>query len=131
MARRDRKCYLCSVSYKFCNTCSQDRMKPTWMSEFHSESCKNIFDICTRFNMGMLSKAEAQEELKACDLSNKENFKSYVQHDLDVIFAEDPVVVTIEAEIKEASEDKVIVKTNLKGNKKKATHEVVIKKENK
>lgn len=131
MAKRDRKCYLCGESYKYCGTCSQDRMKPAWMSEFHSESCKNIFDICTRFNMGMMSKVEAQEALNICDLTNKANFKSYVQHDLEVIFAEEPIVVTLDAEIKEIHEDKAIVETSLRGNKsKKHTHEVVIKKEN-
>ena len=89
MARRQRKCYLCGESYKYCSTCSQDRVKPAWMSEFHSESCMRIFDICTRYNMGLMSQVEAQEALAACDLSNKENFKSYVQHDLENIFAKD------------------------------------------
>lgn len=89
MARRERNCYLCGQEYQYCSTCYQDRLKPAWMSEFHSESCKNIFDICTRFNLGMMSKEEAQEALNTCDLSNKENFKSYVQHDLEVIFAPD------------------------------------------
>ena len=56
MAKRDRKCYLCGTSYKYCPTCSQDRMKPSWMAEFHEENCKNIFDICTKFNMAMLTK---------------------------------------------------------------------------
>ena len=106
MGRRNRECYLCGESYQYCPTCSQDFAKPSWMSEFHNESCKNIFDICTRFNMGMISKIEAQDELKSCDLTNKENFKSYVQHDLEVIFAEEPKkvkkqsheVVTIENE---------------------------------
>ena len=90
MARRNKICYLCGEKYRYCPTCSQDRMKPAWMSEFHSESCMKIFDICTRFNLGMMSKVEAQEALNTCDLSNKENFKSYVQHDLEVIFAEEP-----------------------------------------
>ena len=90
MARRQRKCYLCGESYKYCPTCSQDKTKPAWMSEFHSESCKDIFDICTRYNMGMITKIEAQDELGTCDLSNKENFKSYVKHDLEVIFEEEP-----------------------------------------
>lgn len=90
MARRERHCYLCQERYEYCPTCSQDKMKPAWMIEFHSESCKDIFDICTRYNLGMISKTEAQEALSACDLTNKENFKSYVQHDLEVIFAEEP-----------------------------------------
>ena len=89
MARRNRECYLCGTDYKYCSTCSQDRMKPSYMSEFHSESCKNIFDICTRYNMGLMSKTEAQEALSTCDLSNRANFKSYVQTDLENIFAND------------------------------------------
>lgn len=90
MARRERKCYLCGAEYKYCPTCYQDRMKPYYMSEFHSEDCKNIFDICTRFNMGLMSKTEAQEALSTCDLTNKKNFKSYVQTDLENIFAAEP-----------------------------------------
>lgn len=90
MGRRSRECYLCGEEYLYCPTCSQDKMKPSWMIEFHNENCKNIFDICTRFNMNMLSKFEAQEALNACDLSKKENFKSYVKRDLENIFAEEP-----------------------------------------
>ena len=89
MGRRQRTCYLCGTEYEYCPTCTQDKMKPAWMTEFHSESCKNIFDICTRFNLGLMSKEEAQKALAECDLSNKENFKSYVQHDLENIFAAD------------------------------------------
>jgi hypothetical protein len=90
MARRKRECYLCGQDYEYCSTCSNDRLKPAWMAEFHSESCKDIFDICTRFNLDMMSKADAQEALNKCDLTNRKNFKSYVQHDLEVIFAEEP-----------------------------------------
>lgn len=87
MSRKTRECYLCGEKYQYCPTCSQDRMKPSWMAEFHNENCKNIFDICTRFNMQLMSKAEAQAALNTCDLSNKVNFKDYVQRDLANIFA--------------------------------------------
>ena len=89
MGRKTRECYLCGEKYNYCPTCSQDRMKPAWMAEFHDENCKNIFDICTRFNMELMSKTEAKKALTACDLSNKDNFKSYVQRDIANIFAED------------------------------------------
>ena len=88
MGRRTRECYLCSQKYEYCPTCSQDRMKPAWMAEFHSENCKNIFDIATRFNMQLLTREEAKAAMEQCDLSNKANFKSYVQKELENIFAE-------------------------------------------
>ena len=90
MGRRTRSCYLCGSKYDYCPTCSQDKMKPSWMAEFHSENCKNIFDIATRFNMQLLTKEEAKAAMEQCDLTNKENFKSYVQRDLENIFAEEP-----------------------------------------
>lgn len=90
MGRRTRECLLCGEKYAYCPTCSQDKMKPTWMAEFHDENCKNIFDIATRFNMQLLSKDEAKAAMEKCDLSNKAIFKDYVQRDLENIFAEDP-----------------------------------------
>lgn len=89
MGRRARKCYLCSTEYEYCSTCSQDKLKPAWMATFHSEDCKKIFDICTRFNLNIIDKATAQKELADCDLSGKDEFKSYIQRDLEKIFAKD------------------------------------------
>ena len=89
MAKRNRECYLCGEKYTYCPTCTQDKMKPSWMAEFHSENCKNIFDICTRFNMGLMSKSEAQDALLECDLTNLKNFKSYVQRDIENILKDD------------------------------------------
>lgn len=86
---KSRKCYLCGEKYQYCNTCSQDKNKPAWMAEFHDENCKTIFDICTRFNMKLLTKDEAKEALSKCDFSNKSNFKDYAQKDIDNIFVED------------------------------------------
>lgn len=105
MARKKRECYLCGEVYKYCGTCSQDRMKPSWMELFHNESCRNIFNICTRFNMQLMSKEEAQEALKSCDLSNKANFKSYVQCDLENIYAKD-------SDLKQKQSHEVVEKEN-------------------
>ena len=89
MGKRSRECYLCGEKYNFCPTCSQDRMKPAWMAEFHSENCKNIWDIATRFNMQLLTKEEAMAAMEKCDLSNKDSFKDCVKRDLENIFEKD------------------------------------------
>ena len=119
---KKRECYLCGETYYYCPTCSNDKLKPAWMAEFHSESCKNIFDICTRFNMKRLTKAEAKAALKDCDMSNKAKFKDYVQRDLENIFAAEPKakrgkraettiideVVTVEPEVIESIVESVL-----------------------
>lgn len=90
MAKKNRECLTCGIKYSYCSNCN--KKDPSWMAEFHTENCKNIFEICTNFNMGAMSKHEAKDALSVCDLSNKENFKSYVQRDLENIFAEEPKV---------------------------------------
>lgn len=126
MGRRTRECYLCGTSYKYCPTCSEDRAKPSWMAEFHSEDCVRIFDICTRFNMGVVSKIEAQEVLNTCDLSNKKNFKSCVQRDLAVIFEEESAVdVEVKTVENVQDESNVEVTPIVRNRAKKQSHEVV------
>lgn len=88
MAKKNRRCSTCGEKYSYCPNC--DKNSPSWMVAFHAENCKNIFQICTQYNVGALAKKEAQDALSACDLSNKANFVSCVQRDLENIFAEDP-----------------------------------------
>ena len=85
MARKNRECLTCGTKYFYCPNCN--RKEPSWMAEFHAENCKNIFQICTQYNVGLLTKEDAQQALKACDLSNKDNFKSCIQRDFENIFA--------------------------------------------
>lgn len=87
MAKKNRVCLTCGEKYSYCPNCN--RKAPSWMAEFHAENCKNIFQICTQYNVGLLNKEDAQEALNACDLSNKESFKFCVQNDFANIFAED------------------------------------------
>ena len=89
MAKKYRKCLLCEKEYLYCSGCAHDKTKPTWMSEFHEENCKTIFQACTDFNMKFLTKDAAKEVLSKCDLSNKSNFRASVQKTLTNIFAED------------------------------------------
>lgn len=87
MAKKNRKCITCGTAYSYCPNCN--RKAPYWMAEFHEENCKNIFQICTEYNVGLKTKEQAKEALNACDLSNKENFAECLKRDFENIFAED------------------------------------------
>ena len=90
MAKKNRKCATCGEKYSYCPTC--DRTEPAWMTSFHVENCKDIFQICTQYNVGLITKEQAKEALNACDLSNKENFAECIQRDFENIFAEEQQV---------------------------------------
>lgn len=101
MARKNRECKTCGEKYAYCPNCN--RTDPAWMSDFHSENCKNIHQICVQYNVGLLTKEQAAEALKACDLSNKESFKECIQRDFENIFAEEVKVAEqpkVEVEVK-------------------------------
>ena len=87
MAKKNRECLTCGAKYTYCPNC--DRKAPYWMTDFHDENCKNIFQICTQYNVGLLTKEQAKEALNACDLSNKESFKPFIHRDFANIFAEE------------------------------------------
>ena len=84
MAKKNRKCITCGTAYSYCPNCN--RKAPYWMAEFHEENCKNIFQICTEYNVGLKTKEQAKEALNACDLSNKENFAECLKIDFANIF---------------------------------------------
>lgn len=122
MGRHTRECIVCNETYDYCPTCSKYKMQAGWMTEFHDENCKNIYDICVRYNLHMLTKAEAQAALEKCDLTNKNNFKDHIKRDFNKIFAKEPKPVV-------AKKPKTVAKTEKTVEKTEKSHEVVNKEE--
>lgn len=90
MARKNRTCLACSTKYSYCPTCGTDKNKPSWHSQFCSENCMTLWTTATKFNMEMLSKAEAKEIISELNLKDHSEYVTCVQRDLSVILAEEP-----------------------------------------
>lgn len=134
MARRDRQCLCCGTKYSYCPTCSSDKLKPVWMTEFCSEPCKELFETATKYNLKKLTKSEAKEIIEKLELKEKSAYVNCVQKDLDNILAEEPAVIQETAPILE--EEPIIVeeiipiletKPEFTPKKKQKSHEVVKK----
>lgn len=90
MATNNRKCICCNERYSYCPDCNgADRLKPSWYSEFCSETCKDLWLTCTRFNMGKLTKSEAQTVINSLPLKPATDYVACVQRDLGVILKEE------------------------------------------
>ena len=91
MATNNRKCICCNERYSYCPDCNgADRLKPSWYSEFCSETCKDLWLTCTRFNMQRLTKSEAQTIINSLPLKPVTDYVACVQRDLGVILKEEP-----------------------------------------
>ena len=90
MANLNRECKVCGVKYSYCPSCSADLKKPKWMKMFDCEECKNIFDIDTRFNIGIITKEEAQTQLAGINIDKI--FTEQIKKDLSNIFYVEPVI---------------------------------------
>lgn len=134
MARRDRQCLCCGTKYSYCPTCSSDKLKPIWMTEFCSESCKELFETATKYNLKKITKDEAKEIIEIIELKDRSAYVECVQKDLENILAEEPVAVKEAAPI--FKEEPVIVEDSTPifeekpvfvPKKKNKSHEVVKK----
>lgn len=87
---KTRKCLCDGTKYSYCPDCSRaDALKPTWYSEFCSETCKDLWLTLTRYNMNRLTKAEAKSIILDLDLKPIESYVSCVQRDYAKVMAEE------------------------------------------
>ena len=82
MAYKRRTCYLCGEKYEYCPDCVEFAHLPYFMQTFCSESCKTVFDTCTKHSMKILSKDEAAAILADCDLSRLDDFIKCAREDV-------------------------------------------------
>lgn len=91
MARLNKQCLACKTKYSHCPDCSRaDSLKPSWSSEFCSESCKDLWLTLIRYNMGVHSKHEAQAIISALDLKPIDTYAECVKRDYAKVMAPDP-----------------------------------------
>ena len=89
MIRKNNKtCICCNTKYTFCTRCDDFDFEPRWKAIFHDENCKNIFNLLTDFNAGLINKEKAIAELKKLDLSNIEKFKEKIQEEIQNLLKE-------------------------------------------
>lgn len=62
MGRFDRTCKVCGIKYDYCPNCSKYANLPKWMTLFHDENCREIFQV---------AEAYYNNELNADDLKIK------------------------------------------------------------
>lgn len=50
-----RTCKCCGKEYEYCPNCHKE-LKPLWMATFDCEVCKDLFNLVSAYNLGMVTK---------------------------------------------------------------------------
>lgn len=115
MGKYTRHCTICGKTYDYCSSCNAYAHMPSWMTMFHDENCKNIFEITSAYYAGSRSDEVVRDQLLACDLSNKEQFTHKTQEVIEKLIeapkrkaarAKKRVLETV---VEEASVEEVLV----------------------
>ena len=80
MRKPNRKCVICGHEYFYCTSGCQDSLgKPSWMTSFCCENCKQIYEVVARYNFDKTTAQNARRILDNCNLSEKEKFTAATQ----------------------------------------------------
>ena len=106
MAKKNRTCYCCNEKYYYCPSCA-DEFRPSWMVMFDTEDCKTIFQTCSSYNNGSVTKEEAKQIFKDIKFKDFDLYEKSVSDTLKEIYKED---VKVEQNSKDESKENVEIK---------------------
>lgn len=84
---KERTCFCCGKTYKYCPNCEDDQNSETWHFMFDSENCKIIFDALQKYSCGDISKEKCAKILNSCDLSEKDSFHENILADINSVLS--------------------------------------------
>lgn len=79
MVKNNKKCLVCGTVYSYCSSCAEYSNFPTWMTNFHSDNCRKIFNIVSGYNAGSLPKEDASKKINDCDLTDKSKYSEAIR----------------------------------------------------
>lgn len=81
----NRICLACGKAYEYCSSCSGSLNTPVWKNIFHTENCKNVFEIVSDYAQNVITKETAKTKLQKCDLSQSNTFIDKIGKIIDEI----------------------------------------------
>lgn len=107
MKKNNKTCVCCGEVYTYCNRCKEHANEPAWKAIFHDDNCRKVFRIVSDYLGNAMTKEEAVEGLKTCNLSEK--FKPSIKKVTNELI--NTTVKPVEEKVVEVTEVKTVEKT--------------------
>lgn len=81
MAKK-KTCKCCLKEYEFCPNCSNRNNYPAWKNEFDEESCSEIFNIISAYNMGIVKPEDVKAVIDKYNITDFSKYKKSIRDKL-------------------------------------------------
>lgn len=75
----NRQCLCCGTRYEFCTSCSEHKGKPSWMFDYDTEECKDLFNAISGYNMGIFKESKVKAVLRKYNITDYSKYTESVQ----------------------------------------------------
>lgn len=83
------KCIICGIEYDACDTCNSLKRLTPWKTITDTQNHYKIHLIITDFAYKLISKKEAKQELKKCNIKGWENYSNGASRLIEEIILEE------------------------------------------
>ena len=80
-----RICVACGSEYKYCSKCGKYKNSPRWMWKCDKESCNEIFEVVSAYNMGIKTIEDVKDVVKTYDITDFSVYSQGIQNVLNTI----------------------------------------------
>lgn len=88
---KERKCLTCLTSYRYCSNCGEYSKYPRWMNEFDKESCKELFNAISGYNIGIMKKDDVKQVVDRYEIKDFSVYKESIANKLNELFPKENI----------------------------------------
>lgn len=75
----ERQCICCGKTYQYCPHCGSFSNHPKWMFNYDTESCNELFNIISAYNMKVVGKDEVLTVVKKYNITDFAKYKPSIK----------------------------------------------------
>lgn len=82
---KERKCLCCGKAYEYCPNCGKS--SEPWKIDFDSESCRDLFNVISGYNMGISNKENVNFVIDKYSITDYTIYKDSIRNKLESILS--------------------------------------------
>lgn len=100
---KERTCIFCGKTYQYCPNCRDFSSYPTWMANFDTEKCHDLYNVIAGYNIGVRKIEDVKSALDKYGVKDYSIFpKSFQEKLTDSVFEKkEEITEEIKEDIKE------------------------------